>query len=89
MKQLGILKFCLDKVLIWPKLMPSLPDVISNHPYCLPYSSFDVSLDNLVLDQIKFPKLIFFSFLSTCLLVIVFDIVRRNSVSVTHENYRV
>ena len=71
MKQLGILKFCLDKVLIWPKLMPSLPDVISNHPYCLSYSSFDVSLDNLVLDEIKFPKLIFFSFLSTCLLVIV------------------
>ena len=71
MKQLGILKFCLDKVLIRPKLMPSLPDVISNRPYCLPYSSFDVSLDNLVLDQIKFPKLIFFSFLSTCLLVIV------------------
>ena len=71
MKQLGILKFCLDKVLIRPKLMPSLPDVISNRPYYLPYSSFDVSLDNLVLDQIKFPKLIFFSFLSTCLLVIV------------------
>ena len=25
-------------------------DLISNSPYCLPYSSYDVSLENLVLD---------------------------------------
>ena len=29
----------------------SLNDLISNSPYCLPYSSCDVSLENLVLDQ--------------------------------------
>ena len=27
-------------------------DLISNSPYCLPYSSFDVSFENLVLDQL-------------------------------------
>ena len=35
-------------------------DLISNSPYCLPYTSCDVSLENLVLDQ-----------LITCLLDIV------------------
>ena len=35
-------------------------DLISNSPYCLPYTSCDVSLENLVLDQ-----------LITCLLHIV------------------
>ena len=28
-------------------------DLISNSPYCLPYSSCDISLENLVLDQLK------------------------------------
>ena len=27
-------------------------DLISNSPYCLPYTSCDVSLENLVLDQL-------------------------------------
>ena len=31
------------------------PDLISNSPYCLPYSSCDVSLENLVLDQLIIP----------------------------------
>ena len=35
-------------------------DLINNSPYCLPYTSCDVSLENLVLDQ-----------LITCLLDIV------------------
>ena len=26
-------------------------DLISNSPYCLPYNSYDVSSENLVLDQ--------------------------------------
>ena len=30
-------------------------DLISNSPYCLPYSSYDVSLENLVLDQLLIP----------------------------------
>ena len=34
---------------IWPF---NSQDLISNSPYCLPYSSCDVSLDNLVLDQL-------------------------------------
>ena len=31
------------------------PDLISNSPYCLPYSSCDASLENLVLDQLLIP----------------------------------
>ena len=31
-------------------------DLCSNSPYCLPYSSFDVSLENLVLDQLIRPQ---------------------------------
>ena len=30
-------------------------DLISNSPYCLPYSSCDVNLENLVLDQLIIP----------------------------------
>ena len=30
-------------------------DLISNSPYCLPYSSYEVSLENLVLDQLVIP----------------------------------
>ena len=43
----------------------------SYSPYCLPYSSCDVSLENLVLDQLIIPQLIFFFILITCLLDIV------------------
>ena len=43
-------------------------DLISNSPYCLPNSSCDVSLENLVLDQLIIPYLIFFFILITCLL---------------------
>ena len=57
-------------------------DPISNSPFFLPYSSCDVSLENLGLDQLIIPSLIFFFILITCLLDI--DIVRRNSVLVTH-----
>ena len=30
-------------------------DLISNSPYCLPYSSYEVSLEDLVLDQLVIP----------------------------------
>ena len=30
-------------------------DLIGNSPYCLPYTSCDVSLENLVLDQLIIP----------------------------------
>ena len=46
-------------------------DLISNSPYCLPYSSGDVGLENLVLDQLIFPKFLFSFILITCLLDIV------------------
>ena len=42
-----------------------------NSPYCLLYNSVGVSLENLVLDQLINPSLIFFSILIICLLDIV------------------
>ena len=30
-------------------------DLIINSPYCLPYSSYDVNLEDLVLDQLIIP----------------------------------
>ena len=39
--------------------------------YCLPYNSCDGSLEDLVLDQLANPWLIFFSILITCLLDIL------------------
>ena len=44
--------------------------LISNSPYCLSYNSFDVSSENLVLDQLISLLFIFFCFI--CLLDIVF-----------------
>ena len=46
-------------------------DLISNSPYCLPYGSCDVSLENLVLDQLIIPFLRLSFILITCLLDIV------------------
>ena len=46
-------------------------DLICNFPYCLPYNSYDVSLENLVLEQLIIPLLIFFFILITSLLDIV------------------
>ena len=48
-----------------------LPDQICNSLYCQPYNSYNVSSENLVLDQLIIPKLIFFFILITYL----FDIV--------------
>ena len=43
-------------------------DLIGNSPNCLLYNSCDVSLENLVSDQLIIPELIFFFILVTCLL---------------------
>ena len=49
-------------------------DLQSNSPYCQPYSSGDVDLENLLLDQPKFPSFLFLFDLITCLLDIAYCI---------------
>ena len=59
-------------------------DLYSNSPYCLLYNSCDIGWENLVLDQLIIPRLIFVFILIFCLHDIVsIIIVRRNSVLVT------
>ena len=42
---------------VTPRVSPfHSQDLISNSPYCLPYSSCDVSMENLVLDQFIIPN---------------------------------
>ena len=41
-------------------LIVKLPDQICNFPHCQLYNSFYVSSENLVLDQLIIPQLIFF-----------------------------
>ena len=48
-----------------------LPDQICNSPYFQPYNSYNFSSENLVLDQLIIPKLIFFFILITYLVDIV------------------
>ena len=47
------------------------PDQIFNSPYCQPYNSYNVSSENLVLNQLIIPKFIFFFILITYLVDIV------------------
>ena len=57
---------------MWLSVKPfNLQDLMSSSLYCLPYSSFNVSFENLVLDQSIIPQLIFFFILITCLVDIV------------------
>ena len=63
--------------------------MISYSPYCLLYSSCDVSLENLVLDQLIIPKFIFFFFSHHLSASYCIDIVRINSVLDTHGSKRV
>ena len=52
-----------------PRLSPfNSQDLISNSTYCLPYSSCDISFENLVLDQLIILQMIFFLVFITCLL---------------------
>ena len=46
-------------------------DLLSNSPYCLPYKSCDVTLENYVLDPFSILKLIFLFILITYLIDIV------------------
>ena len=46
-------------------------DLINNYLHCLLYNSYDVTLEKLVLEQHKVPRLIFFFILITCLIDIV------------------
>ena len=48
-----------------------LPDQICNSHYCQPCNSYNVSSENLVLDQLIIPEFIFFSILITYLVDIV------------------
>ena len=48
-----------------------LPDRICNSPFCQSYNFYNVSSENLVLDQVIIPKLIFFFILVTYLVDIV------------------
>ena len=52
-------------------LNPLTPGSNLSFPYCQPYSSYNVSSENLVLDQLIIPKLIYFFILIICLLDIV------------------
>ena len=56
----------------WGTLTFNSQDLISDSPYWLPYSSCGVSLENLVLNQLIIPQLIFFFILITCLLNILY-----------------
>ena len=47
-------------------------DLVNNSPYCLPYNSCDVSLENLVLDQMIIPTSYFSLFWSlVCLMLLL------------------
>ena len=56
-----------------------LPDQICNSLYCQPYSSYNVNSENLVLDQLIIPKLIYFfihiSYLLDSVLILYREIV--------------
>ena len=54
--------------LYWPF---NYQDFINNSPYCLQYNLYDVSLENLALDQPIIPLLIFLVYPITCLLDII------------------
>ena len=49
-----------NKIIKVIALTLSLPDHICNSPYSQPYNSYNVSYENLELDQLTIPKLIFF-----------------------------
>ena len=50
---------------------PSPQNLISKSPYCLPYNSYHLCSENLVLDQLIIPLLLFFCSLVMCLLDVV------------------
>ena len=58
--------------------------ICNNSPYCQPHNSYNVSSENLILDQLINPKLIFFLYSHHSSGWYCIDIVRRYSVLVTH-----
>ena len=58
----------------------SFPDQICNSPYCQPYNSYNISLENLVLDQLIIPKIDIFLYSHHLSGWYCTDTVRRNSV---------
>ena len=56
----------------------------SNSPFCLPHNSYDVTVENLILDQLIVPLLIFLFFSDHLCTWYCTDIVRRNSVLDTY-----
>ena len=72
---------CCDYSCLWTL---QLPDQICNSPYCQPYSSYNVSSEDLVLDQLTISKLIIFLYSHDLFGLYCTDILRRNSVLVTH-----
>ena len=53
------------------QLTLKLPCQICNSPYSQPYNYYNISSENLVLDQLIIPKFIFFFILITCLVNVV------------------
>ena len=69
----------------------SLLDLTCNSPYCMPFNAYDVSSENLVLDQVIIHSLIFSLFSSLICLMLYWcciDIVKRNSVFITQGSQR-
>ena len=80
-----LLLLCSNSYDLKLKVNPLTPDQICYSIHCQPYNSCNVSSENLVLDLLIIPQLIFFFILITYLVTIV----RKNSVLVTHGSYRV
>ena len=47
--------YLIEKITLFVVFNPSLQDLMGNSPYCLSYSSYGVSSENLVLDQLIIP----------------------------------
>ena len=67
-------------------LNPFTPKIIANSPYGLPYNSYHVSLENLVLLSTTNTVINILFIFITCLLDIFIDIVRRTFVFVTNKS---
>ena len=68
---IGLENKCFTPLNTKMELTLQLPDQICNSPYCQTYNSYNVSSENLVLDQLIIPKFIFFFILITYLVDIV------------------
>ena len=64
--------YCLVHVSTFNPFIFHSQDLVNNSPYCLPYNSCDVSLENLVLDQMIIPTSYFSLFWSlVCLMLLL------------------